>query len=439
MENKRVLSWKKIRLMVIASALAILAVNAIIWKAADENATRIDSVYGSNVSLNDLSDKLQQVQESMESYLDTKTSDSMEAYYSAAEQYNSVVGDLDNLVSSNQSHLMEKNIKGISETYLKVADETVEAKRSRNVEKYKEKYEETQKLYGYIRTYIYSLNNEQFQFNSVKYNSMIGTFRLSEIISMLILVVVIILILVTLASVIGRLTASEELREKMVVDGLVKEREHEMESNIKDAKLKYFQSQIHPHFLFNTLNAGAQLSMLEDAPRSYEYLQNLSEFFRYNLKNNEEVTLADELDLVDHYIYILNVRFAGEIHFSKQIDEELLDYRMPGMILQPIIENSVNYGIRNNDGEKKIELEVTSMDDLIVISIRDNGVGISQEKIDKIMAGEKVESDHIDSNGVGLVNVISRLKLYYGVEEVLAIQSTQEQRGTEVILYLPRR
>ncbi|MBQ5675913.1 MAG: histidine kinase, partial [Lachnospiraceae bacterium] len=127
-----------------------------------------------------------------------------------------------------------------------------------------------------------------------------------------------------------------------------------MENHLKDAQLKYLQAQINPHFLFNTLNAGAQLAMMEDANRTYEYIQKVAELFRYNIKkSNEIVTLREEIDLIDNYIYILNVRFSGEIQYIKQIEEAVKDkldeITLPGMILQPIIENSVNYGIRNID------------------------------------------------------------------------------------------
>ena len=82
-------------------------------------------------------------------------------------------------------------------------------------------------------------------------------------------------------------------------------------------------------------------------------------FFRYNVKkSNDIVTVREELELVDHYIYILNVRFSGDIHYGKEIEEDLLDSCMPSMILQPIVENSVNHGIREMNGEGKIRLKV---------------------------------------------------------------------------------
>ena len=114
----------------------------------------------------------------------------------------------------------------------------------------------------------------------------------------------------------------ESLRESMEIRRSLMEKELLMEAHLKDAQLKYLQAQINPHFLFNTLNAGAQLAMMEGADRTYEYVQNVAEFFRYNVKkSNDIVTVREELELVDHYIYILNVRFSGDIHYGKEIEE----------------------------------------------------------------------------------------------------------------------
>ena len=214
-----------------------------------------------------------------------------------------------------------------------------------------------------------------------------------------------------------------------------------METHLKEAQLKYLQAQINPHFLFNTLNAGAQLAMMEGADRTYEYVQNVAEFFRYNVKKgNETVTVREEIELVDNYIYILNVRFSGEIHYEKQIDESVLSVRMPAMILQPIVENCVNHGIHEMEGKGKIQLQVYRKEELVCISIRDNGKGINRESVEKILNGTyRNESNTGSSNGIGMDNVIARLKLYSEMEDVMRIYSDGNDLGTEVIIYLKKR
>ena len=212
-----------------------------------------------------------------------------------------------------------------------------------------------------------------------------------------------------------------------------------MESHLKDARLKYLQAQINPHFLFNTLNAGAQLAMMEGADRTYEYVQTVADFFRYNVKGKKtEVTIGEEVTLVDNYIRILNVRFSGDIGYEKQVDKRLLGAPMPNMILQPIVENAVNHGIREMGDKGKITLRVYREDDNICISIGDNGKGISPENIDKILSGnwERKENQN-DNNGIGMDNVISRLRLFSENDNAVEIRSEGENNGCEVIIRLP--
>jgi len=231
----------------------------------------------------------------------------------------------------------------------------------------------------------------------------------------------------------------EQLKDSMESESAMKEKELLTAAHLKDAQLKYLQAQINPHFLFNTLNAGAQLAMMENAEKTYTYVQNVADFFRYNVqKNNGNVTLEKEIELVDNYIYILNVRFSGDIHFNKKVDESLINVQVPSMILQPIVENCINYGIRGMEGKGIIEMSVYREDDSICISIRDNGIGMKQEKIKEIMEGQiKVSDLSSDSNGVGIGNVISRLRLFFDRENVIEITSMGENLGTEVAIFIP--
>jgi two-component system, sensor histidine kinase YesM len=224
----------------------------------------------------------------------------------------------------------------------------------------------------------------------------------------------------------------------MEAERQMKERELMMETHLKDARLKYLQAQINPHFLFNTLNAGAQLAMMEGADRTYDYVQKVALFYRYNMKKSgETVTIRDEIEIIDSYIYILNVRFSGDIHYEKHIDETLLDTEMPGMILQPIVENSVNHGIREMGGEGKITLSVYAVEDGVCISIKDNGIGMSNEMIDRILNGTyHASEENGDSNGIAMDNIISRMRLFTGNEDVMSITSGGMEKGTEVFLYL---
>lgn len=487
MKNKNVqkisIQTKLIAVFLLTS-LVLLAVNLVLHQSMNRMTQRIDQIYAVNVSLNELQQVLDQVQDAMTEYLNTKSSDSMEDYYKYEQEYRRLSQELNQDISSQERKIMEKNIRALSEQYLSVTNYTVELKRGRNVEKYKVSYEEATNLYDVLGTFIYSLNNQQFMQNSDNYAVMLDALRYSQISNMVILGVVALmnlaliylmtkemiqplrrlaeaaekvgegelttdLVEVTTQDEIGVVTNAfnemvlgirryiVQLKDSMEQESAMKEKALKTEAHLKDAQLKYLQAQISPHFLFNTLNAGAQLAMMEDADRTYTYIQNVADFFRYTMKDRDDTTLADELTQVQHYIYILNVRFSGEIQFESHVDEECLNVMMPSMVLQPIVENSVNYGIRNIDWQGRINLTVTREDGYICVSIRDNGIGMSQDKIDRIMEG-RLERQELskNSNGVGLDNVIQRLRLFYDREDVLEITSVGPNMGTEVAVKL---
>ncbi|WP_244648213.1 sensor histidine kinase [Ruminiclostridium herbifermentans] len=470
----------------ITTSLIILTVNMFMYFNVNTMVNQLEQVYYGNIRLNELVDTLEDMHVSLTDYLNTKTSDSINDYYRYEQDYTNLIGNTSSEITNNSMKIMERNIRTMSEEYLKLANQAIEAKRGRNVEKYKVRYESASKLYNYINIYIYSLNNEQFKNNSFNYKVLAESLQYIETTNIIIMIVVtlfsvILIIMVTrtitnplkvlastanqvakgnfdiellkvysndevgvVSTAFNKMVLSIQIYIEKLKDGMNKERKMEekqllMQNHLKDAQLKYLQAQINPHFLFNTLNAGAQLAMMEGADKTYEYVQHVADFFRYNVrKNNDIVTLEEELELIDNYIYILNVRFSGKIHYKKNIENEYLKAHVPSMILQPIVENSINYGIRNIDWQGLIELSVYGKDNNVCISIKDNGVGMSQELIDKII-NSKLRTDDLsaNSNGVGLDNVIGRLRLLYDKKDVLKIISEGENKGTEVLIVIP--
>ena len=347
-------------------------------------------------------------------------------------------------------------------------------------------YEEAEKVYGYIRADINSINSKSFLDNARSYSELRVALSYTTAFSVCLLFAVmaaaagwIVIMTKKITRPLVRLAdaATEIAQGNMDVDFPVVDTEDEvasvavacnkmiesirghieetrknyerekelmanelrMKNDLKEAQLKYLQAQINPHFLFNSLNAGAQLAMMEGAEKACMFIQNMADFFRYNVRKMEkDVTLREELQLVDSYIYILNVRFSGDIHYVRKVDERFLDLLMPSMILQPIIENAVNHGIRELEGGGEICLTVLGSDDDICIEIEDNGVGIDGETAAKIIRGESAHSmSGRDSEGIGLDNVIKRLKNYYGREHVFEIKQ-RNGGGTTVVLYMSR-
>ncbi len=409
------------------TSLTIILVNIFLFIYINRSINLINRVYSTNVLINELSDSLERVQGAMTEYLNTKSTDSMERYFDAEQEYRDRLSELSRMRYGGDNAAMLQNIDHLSDTWLDVTGETIQAKRGRVVERYNVSFERAQELYGFINAYLNSLNNRQFRLNSENYDALRASFRSLELITMTVLIIVSIINLM--------LTA---VFTKNIMDP-VRQREIVMETHLKDAELKYLQAQINPHFLFNTLNAGAQLAMLEGADRTGDYIQNVAAFFRYKInRGDRDTTLAQEIGLVDNYIHILNVRFSGEICFEKDIDESCINVSVPGMILQPIVENAVNYGIRDIDRQKLISLKVERLPELIRIRVKDNGVGMSEERIREVLAGNAGENPVMaDSNGVGIANVISRLRLFYDRENVLQIFSEGKDKGTIVDILIP--
>jgi CHASE3 domain sensor protein/anti-sigma regulatory factor (Ser/Thr protein kinase) len=421
---------QKLMMLFIVTSVIILAVNMYMYSIVNEMTGRIEEVYDSNVSLNNLAGALDDVQQSMEEYLNTKSSDALEDYYRSDQAYRERLEELNLQVTDNELLLMQKNIHNLSESYLDVAAEAIQAKRNRNVERYGRLYEDAEGLYAEIHTFIYSLNNAQFKDNSQNYQVLRDSMRYTEMVSLVVLFLVL-LINVGLIYISARAVTIRRENE-------LKAKELLMQSHLKDAQLKYLQAQINPHFLFNTLNAGAQLAMMEDAERTGVFLENVAEFYRYNVRrNNQDAALGEEIHLVDNYMYILNVRFAGEILFEKDIDESLMNIRVPSMILQPIVENAVNHGIRGIEWQGRIELSVHQKGTEIRISIWDNGAGMEADRIRQVLSGE-VKENESGSNGVGLGNVAERLKLYFHDQARLEIFSEGKNKGTEILITIPK-
>ena len=185
----RILANMKIRyklsLLVVGTTLLILLVNVFMYYNLNRITKQMDEIYVSNVTLSELEDSLDTVQSSMAQYLNTKSTDSLNDYYLAEQQFESMLSEMDHSITDNQQKLMERNIYYMSEKYLEMVSDTIDAKRGRNVEKYKDTFEQSGKLYSYIKSYIDSLNGYSFRSNTESYSAMSTSVEYLEMISVL--------------------------------------------------------------------------------------------------------------------------------------------------------------------------------------------------------------------------------------------------------------
>lgn len=201
-----------------------------------------------------------------------------------------------------------------------------------------------------------------------------------------------------------------------------------------EAEIKALQSQINPHFLVNTLNSirfMAQVSKFEGIRRMAESLIRIvSCSFRSNISF---YTLKEELEVLDSYLYLMKIRYSEGFDVEFHVEESCLDFLVPRLILQPLVENSIVHGF---NGEDFGHLVITAKRDnhQLLLKVWDNGQGMTEDKIWKVFHREDQREN--DNTSIGLENVIARLKLNFGEECQIEIQSEPE-KFTEITLKLP--
>ena len=212
------------------------------------------------------------------------------------------------------------------------------------------------------------------------------------------------------------------------------ERTKEEEKIIRKNELDLILEQINPHFLYNTLDVISGLTLIGDQDKSFQMTQALGRFYRNSLNSGcQVIPVREELDIIKSYMTIINIRYDNEISIEYEVDESLLDILMLKLILQPLVENAVHHGMRQKEGKGELRISVQALDDrLMEVSVRDNGVGIPEDKIRLILEGGYKNS----KSGFGLHSVKQRVELFYGVEDAVSI-SSQPGCWTEVRVRFP--
>ncbi len=200
------------------------------------------------------------------------------------------------------------------------------------------------------------------------------------------------------------------------------------------AELVAMQSQLNPHFLYNTLETlNWKCYQLTGGPNQANVIiEKLSDILRYSLGGEGLfVTLAEEMEYIHSYIDIQNIRYMDMIRVREKISDEALGWRVPRMLLQPIVENAVQHGLRPKGRSGLLSIETSIDEGILTVSIFDDGVGISPENLDRIK--KELGTDEMHSRHIGLGNVNTRLRTLYN--QKLEIES-EEAKGTTVILHI---
>lgn len=435
--------------------------------------------------------KAGEMKDILEDYLKTGNKNNITIFQDAEQSLQQTINEeLKEYVSSaenEEKEIQRKNLAGLFDTFMAEADAIFYAKENGNVEAYVFGYEKMLDVYKEIDLYIKEITSEQLMQKADAYEDVQRKMNKNYAISILITlaVVCVVVVLVMLYSVemtkpilklekyakrlekrdfdfeVPEETSSEEMatlyrtfgkmknsiRDYIAMSQKKQELEEqlnrqnienlEMRNLLKEAELQALQAQINPHFLFNMINIGAQMATLHDDDDTADYFYHVADLFRYNIKGvDQAVTLKEELEYVLNYVKLMQTRFGSKYQFEyeNKVEDSDLNLTVPKMILQPLVENAYTHGVRKSNERGRIGLFLEKKENQIEIHIWDSGPGMPPEKIRMILRGESLEKES-KGNGIGLINVLTRLRLWAKTEDVMEIFC--EQGITEFKLKLP--
>lgn len=197
-------------------------------------------------------------------------------------------------------------------------------------------------------------------------------------------------------------------------------------------EIKQLESQFNPHFLYNTLGTIKYMLYL-DSSGAQKMIDDLAEILRYSIRTvDSRVRLEEDLQYTKNYLDILKYRFREALHWSLNIEDETLDCLVPKLIIQPVIENAINYGF-SSQTTLMIDITAKLCDEMLILTIRNDGVGMEPERLREVM--DQLEQEHDSTRHIGLHNIHRRIQLLYGKEYGIKIESSPEE-GTTVIIRL---
>lgn len=475
---------------------------AIILMSAGLFATmRLDSLsmqtlgesYKSSSELTYFTQELSATEKAMETYIIYHTFESIDNYYYSRNKVEEFFNNMQKTPSKNEIYQKEYVVLQLAQAFIFYSNQSISAKRANDDATLKTTYHTTISCYNYLQTQIQELNNLRLQQNANTYEENHQYIEITRTLSLIFFLVFSVMIFFMLyfsiTSIIEPLTDISEVAHKIAkrdfdvplfnrntndeignicqafdrmiisireyidtiwekarTEAELKEKEIEMQALYTDAQLRALQNQINPHFLFNTLNTGAQLAMMENADKTCYFIEQVADFFRYNIQQQKKTaTIDEELGLIDNFVYIMKVRFGNRLVFTKDIPNQQFKEEIPLMTLQPLVENCIKHGLKNSTGIVKLQIQVENK--FIVISVSDNGDGMPDETKEAVFQAvasgtTRLESEYLDNksthNGTGLISVFLRLKLHFHRDDLFDINNGDDGVGTKFIIRIPK-
>ncbi|WP_051255053.1 histidine kinase [Pontibacillus marinus] len=427
--------------------------------------------------LNEVEQTTEDVYQNLKSYIINKSPELLQEYKDGREELRSLQEQLPEKIDRNQ--LVVENYSNMIESFLEESDQALKAYQEENIKAYSARMIEAEEVLSYLQETALTLINEElseydsFYKSLVVHNGFIEKMRLAVFAFTLFASLLfafwfsrgITRPIHDLAHAAREIASGKFDGEKVPVQtkdelGFLTETFNSMRDNIqslvtqikqksemkrlmKEMELKSLQSQVNPHFLFNTLNMIAKTSYIEDAKRTSELIEAVSTLLRHNLTRlDQPTTLQEELKSVNEYMFIQQARFGQRFTYEEDIHPDTKGTALPVLTLQPLVENAFIHGIEDLEAGGVIRISSRIKDGRVLIDIQDNGVGIHEEKVGKLLATPDHDEELQETNrsghttGIGLPNIIRRLELFYEREELVTIHS-QLGNGTTIRLQLP--
>lgn len=453
---------------------------------------KLGESYKSNSELTYFSNELSKSEHALEDYINYFTFESIDLYFSSVTKLENFYDNFQKIPSNNEIEQTEYLIYQLTKSFVDYSNKAISARRANKLSEIEVNFKHTVSCYNLLLSKILELNNLRLQENALSYaldnQNMSFTLTISFGFFLAISIIIFILLYFSITSIMSPLVeisniadrisnqdfdvplfnhnSNDEIGkicnafdrmiisikqyidtiwEKARTEAELKEKEIEMQSLYTDAQLRALRNQINPHFLFNTLNTGVQLAMMENADKTCYFLEQVSDFFRYNIQQQKQTaTIDEELGLVDNFVYIMKVRFGNRLKFTKIIPQQKFNQMLPVMTLQPLVENCIKYGLKNAIGN--VMLKIEAKDDFIEISVSDNGEGMSEEIRSSVLNSVSKNITRLpteivgnqNKTGTGLINVFLRLKLQFLRDDIFDIQKSDEGIGTKFIIKVPK-
>ncbi len=470
----------KIRTKLLIYFVTILFIIVLVFFIREQSNERVLDLYNENIDhlflLNEITQATNQTFQSLQIYVYEPLPENLNTYEKDKQQFLQLQQELNEQANEG---IAKKNFLNMMTSFLEHTDHTVLGVNQEDIQKYSMFLNEAAKTSSYIHEKTLDfINNELSNYQGLSFlidQRIVNTQKMGTLIIVSIIILSILFALWFSNGItrpIERLTmaAQEISKGHYLGDDVVVSRKdelwfltktfNEMKQNIlesvseieekarlaqllKEMELKSLQNQINPHFLFNTLNVISKTAYIEGADRTSELITSVSTLLRYNIGNLDRQTLLkDEVEIVKEYFFIQKTRFGDRVEFFQNIDPACLHTPIPCLTLQPIVENAFLHGIEAKAEGAKIELHIYQEHDMVCIDLMDNGVGMDQQTIDRLLHSRSEEDVSLSkkgsghSTGIGMRNVFDRLALFNKDSKINI--SSSLGKGTTVSIRLIR-